>query len=78
MRFRVILVVEFDKESVLAEIGRDTLKLKGLESCPTKESGMHRGKVAEILGKILVSKGREGLLFRTRQLGGHVLADSAV
>lgn len=78
MRLRVILIVKFDEEGTLAEIGGYAFELEGLESCPTEECGMCRGEITEILGEVFVSIGRESLLFCAGHLSSHVLADSTM
>lgn len=76
MRFRVVVEAQFDEEGTLSNVCGDTLKLEGLETCPTEEIGVGGGKFAKVLGKVLVCEARANcLLLRIRHLSCGVLAD---
>lgn len=77
--FWVVLVVELDKERVLANIGRDALELESLETSPSKESVVGRGELAKILCNVLIGVAVGGGICRDLlDLSSGVLADGLV
>jgi hypothetical protein len=50
-----MVITQLDEESVLPNISRDTLELKGLKSSPSEQGSVSGGKFSERFGEIFVS-----------------------
>lgn len=71
----MITIVELNKKSVLSDVGGNSLKLEGLEPCPTEERCVRRGEVTQVLCEILVPERGESLLLCPSHLRCRVLAN---
>lgn len=72
------MVVKLNDKSLLTNVGRDALKLKGLENGPVEKFLMSGGEFAEVLDHILVVLSTHWLLFGSRNLRSGMLADRFV
>ena len=72
------MVIEFNNESMLTDICRDSFELKSLEYGPIEEILVGRSKLSKVLDYILVVVTIERLLLCGRKLRSRVLADHFV
>lgn len=77
VRLSMAVVAQVDDEGILADIGWNSFELQSLETSPSKESRVCRGKFTECLSNILIAvcirSGRSLLHLRLS-----VLADGSV
>lgn len=72
------MVIELNDESLLTNVGRDTLQLKSLENSPIEKFLMSGGKLSEVLDHILVVLATCWLLLGSGNLRSGMLADCFV
>jgi hypothetical protein len=79
IRIDVVVAIELDEQCMLANIRGHSLQLKGLESGPAKQCGVHRSEFSKMLRQIFVRVSRANwLLLSTGKLSGGVLTDRFV
>ena len=72
------MVIELNDESLLTNVGRDALELKGLENGPIEKLLMSGSKFPQVLDHALVVLSTHRLLFGSRNLRSGMLADGFV
>jgi len=72
------VVIELDNESLLTNVGRNALQLKGLENDPIKKFLMSGSKFPQVLDHVFIVVTRHWLLLCSRELRGGMLADRFV
>jgi hypothetical protein len=73
-----VIILKFNEQGVLTNVGGDALELEGLEAGPAKKGSVRRSEFPKALGDILVIGGPLRLLFRAGHLSSSVLADRLV
>lgn len=74
----VWVVIELNDESLLTNVGRDTLQLEGLENDPVEKFLMSGSEFPQVLDYTLVVVTRHRLLLGSRDLRSGMLADRFV
>jgi len=72
------VVIKLNDESLLANVGRDALKLKSLEDDPIEKLLMSGGKFPQVFNHVLVVVTTDWLLVCSRDLRSGMLADRFV
>ena len=72
------MVIKLDDESLLTNVGRDALQLKGLENGPIEKFLMSGSEFPEVLDHALVVITADRLLLGSRELRSGMLTDGFV
>jgi hypothetical protein len=74
----ILVVIELNDESLLANVGRDAFQLKSLENGPIEKLLMSGGKFPQVFDHALVVLATRWLLLSGRDLRSGMLADRFV
>ena len=72
------MVIKLNDKSLLTDIGRDALELKGLENGPIEKLLMSGGEFPQVLDHALIVLTTHWLLLGSRNLRSGMLADRFV